>query len=230
MLLRIEKCLAAAGMAFILVMSAPALADDYQYYSGFLTNYEMFEPGPEDGVDRLWLNPNFNLPNDFAKYSSVMIDPLRLYLSDDAQDEGFSPDELAALTSEFRQILFDSIKDRYEVTTVPGPGVLRILIALTDIDTSEVVLDEVTSIMPTARVLSFLKEQITGSHSFVGSATIEAILLDGGTGETIAAFVDHRSGDKGIVGGVDSMEDAREAFEWWGERLRKLLDEAYTAN
>ena len=77
-----------------------------------------------------------------------------------------------------------------------------------------------------ARAFSFLKKQVTGSHSFVGSASIEGVIVDGGTGETLIAFTDKRTGEKSIGTATDELNDAREAFEWWGKRLRKVLDQA----
>ena len=35
-----------------------------------------------------------------------------------------------------------------------------------------------------------------------------------GSGDILAAFVDYRSGDIGVAGGNDPLEDAREAFQW----------------
>ena len=219
-------------MAAILVAVAllfgiqPAQAAEPQY-SGFLTSYKGFKPGPKGGVDRIWVNPKFKFPADLAKYRVFYIDPITVYLSKDGQRRGIPVAELNGLSIKFRQLLINAIKGKYYVAQSPGPGVLRFVIALTDVEPSMPVLDTITSVVPVARVLSFLKKQVTGKHTFVGSASVEGVIVDGGTNEPLIAFVDKRTGDKGVFGGVKKMEDVHEAFEWWAKRLRKVLDQAH---
>ena len=196
-------------------------------YSGFLTNYDVLGPGPDGGVDEIWKNPAHDLPADFAKYNAIMIDPITIYLADKSKDRGIDTNEIYRLSQEFHQALISAVEDRYRVVRAPGPGVLRLIIALTDVEASNPALDTITSVIPMARVFSFVKKQVTGSHSFVGSASIEGVIVDGANNDVLVAFVDHRSGDKGIGGGSDALEDAREAFQWWAARLRAVLDEAH---
>ncbi len=196
-------------------------------YSGFLTNYDVLGQGPDGGVDEIWKNPEHNLPADFAKYNAIMIDPITIYLADKSKDRGIDTNEIYRLSQEFYQALIGAVEGRYRVVRAPGPGVLRLIIALTDVEASNPALDTITSIVPMARVFSFAKKQVTGSHSFVGSASIEGVIVDGGSGDILVAFVDQRSGDKGVAGGSDPFEDAREAFQWWGARLAAVLDEAH---
>ena len=213
----------------VLSLAAPdqARAETNTEYAGFLTSYDALGPGPEGGVDEVWMNPKHDLPADFAKYNAILIDPITIYLADESKDRGIDTDEIYRLSQEFHGVLIDSVKDRYRVVRDAGPGVLRLIIALTDVEASNPALDSITSIVPMARVLSFVKRQVTGSHSFVGSASIEGVIVDGANNDVLVAFVDHRSGDKGIGGGSDALEDAREAFQWWGARLRTVLDEAH---
>ena len=56
---------------------------------------------------------------------------------------------------------------------------------------------------------------------------MEGVTLDGGTGETLTAFVDQKTGDKGVVGAVSKMEDIKEAFQAWAKRFRFVLDTAH---
>ena len=131
------------------------------------------------------------------------------------------------MSQEFHQALISAVEDRYRVVRAPGPGVLRLIIALTDVEASNPALDTITSVIPMARVFSFVKKQVTGSHSFVGSASIEGVVVDGGSDDILVAFVDHRSGDLVAAVGRQAVQDAREAFQWWAARLRAVLDEAH---
>ena len=214
-----------AAYAIILAIWLPgttAVAD-----SGFLTDYSGLKPGPEGGIDRVWANPKYTFPAQFGKYKAFSIDPITVYLSSEGKDRGVPVAELNMLTNEFRAKLIESISGKYTVTDKPGDGVLRFVIALTDVESTNAALDTITSIVPMARIFSFVKKQVTGADSFVGSASIEGVIVDGGTGETLMAFTDKRVGEKSISNATDELNDAREAFEWWGKRLRKVLDQAH---
>lgn len=101
------------------------------------------------------------------------------------------------------------------------------MIALTEVEPSNTTMDTITSVVPVGRVFSFFKKQVTGRHLYVGSTSVEGVVLDGGTGETLAAFVDQKTGDKGVVGAVSKMEDIEEAFQAWAKRLRVVFDTAH---
>lgn len=205
----------------------PAKAADSDKFSGFLTNYSSLKPGPEGGAKLLWQNPNYKWPDHIRAFNAIYIDSIKVMLSKKGQGRGVDAKELAQLSKEFHAALINSVKDGYQVAPAPGPGVLRLVVALTDVEPSDTTMDTVTTVVPTARVFSFLKKQVTGKNSFVGSASVEGVLLDGGSGETLAAFVDSRPGSKGIGGVTDEYNDAKEAFEAWGKRLRYVLDTAH---
>ena len=215
-----------AAIVAALLLAAPAADAADPELSGFLTDYSMLEPGPKDGVDLIWMNPEYKFPDHLRNFGSILIEPVTVYLNEDGKDRGIPIEELNKLANSFRTEVVNALSDRYVLAEQPGPGVLRVFFAITDIDTSMPVLDTITSVMPTARALSFVKSLVTGDHSFVGSASIEGLLIDGRTGESLVAIVDRRSGDKGVFGAVDSMEDVDEAFEWWAQKFRAALDES----
>ncbi len=197
-----------------------------QKHSGFLTNYEMLRPGPEGGAKEVWTNPKFKFPNHVGSYHSLLIEPVVIYIAKTSSNRGLSVRDLRQLASDLETRLIAAVGGRYKLASSPAEGVLVLRVALTDVELPNPALDTVTSVVPVARVVSFLKKKVTGRHSFVGSASIEGVLVDGGTNETLIAFVDTRSGDKGVGGSTDKFEDAREAFKWWGDRLRTFLEQA----
>ena len=205
----------------------PAHAAAKDKFSGFLTNYSSLKPGPKGGVKLLWLNPRYKWPGHFASFKAIKIDPIKVMLSKEGKSRAMDVTELAKLAGDFHKQLIDALKDGYTLTDRSGPGVLRVMIALTDLEPSDTTMDTITSVIPTSRVFSFFKKQITGRHLFVGSASVEGVTLDGGTGETLTAFVDQKTGDKGVVGAVSKMEDIKEAFQAWAKRFRFVLDTAH---
>ena len=205
----------------------PAHAADKDKFSGFLTNYSSLKPGPKGGAKLVWKNPKYKWPGHLARFKAIKIDSIKVMLSKEGRSRGVDVTELARLAGDFHKQLIDAIKDGYTVTDRSGPGVLRIIVALTDVEPSNTTMDTITSVVPMSRVFSFFKKQVTGRHLYVGSASVEGVVLDGGTGETLAAFVDQKTGDKGVVGAVNKMEDIQEAFKAWGKRLRVVLDTAH---
>ena len=78
--------------------------------------------------------------------------------------------------------LVNAIKDRYEVTYRPGPGVARVRVALTDIKKANVLMN----IHPASKLVG----------SGLGGASLEAELVDSQTGEQIAALMESQLGDR----------------------------------
>ncbi len=64
---------------------------------------------------------------------------------------------------------------------------------------------------------------VTGEHTNVGSATIEMMISDANSGDPIVAVIDRRAGAKDLSTMVDSTDDARDAVDWWVERIGSTL-------
>ena len=104
-----------------------------------------------------------------------------------------------------------------------GPSVLHIQVAMTDAQSFYPTLDTISTVVPIGLLVSQTKGLVTGKPGFVGEASAEAKILDGETGELLAAGVDRRVGDKSIGGAVDSWDDVNEAFQFWAKQIRYRL-------
>ena len=121
----------------------------------------------------------------------------------------------------------EKLAEDYMFVEEPGPGVMRLRIALTEAEGSRVILDTVSTILPIGLALSGIQTLATGSGSFVGSAGVEAELQDSLTGERLMAAVDRRMGGK-ITGKFDKFDKWRtvkNAVDYWAERLQMRLAE-----
>ena len=192
--------------------------------SGFLEDYPPFEKGPRGGVDLRYLKPGV----DFKKYDSIMMDQVVFYFSRDAKYRGINSDELNQLSEAFHKAMIKELQDEYPFVHQSGPGVLRLRPAITDVKTSRPVMNTITTVVPVGLALSIVKKGITGSHTFVGEASLEAEFLDAQTNERVAAVIDKRSGAKyELIQGMSKWGHAEEAFEFWAKRLRKWLDDQH---
>ncbi len=119
--------------------------------------------------------------------------------------------------------LDENLRKDYEMTNELGPDVMRVQVAITEGEKSNVVLDTVSSVIPQARMLSGAKSLATGVSAFTGSAAGEMKVTDGGTGDLIFAAVDRRGGTKSLSGVTNSWNDVDEAFRYWAEKMRYRL-------
>jgi hypothetical protein len=165
---------------------------------------------------------------DFSKYKKVMIDKVIFYFKDEKRQLGIKPDELKALASTFEKDLLDALKGAYPVVTEPGPDVLRIRIAITDVQAGNPVLGPASAVLPLGVAANALSNVTTGESLSVGEASIEAEFIDSQTGKVVAAMMDRRVGSTystGTVGG--KWGHAKEAFQDWAKRLRQWLDKMH---
>ena len=192
--------------------------------SGFLKDYSQLKKGEGDQVLRVYLNPRA----EWARYDKLIIDPVQIWKGTGKTDLADVPlEDLQMLSSELYHAIRIALEDDYQLVTEPGPNTMRLRVAITEADESEPVLDAITTIIPQARLLSGGKYLITGTNSFVGSATVEAEILDAqpGWGWRLMAAIDRRAGGKRLRGVHDKWKDVKDAFKFWAEKLDKRLAE-----
>jgi len=187
-------------------------------YSGFLGDYSKLQAGPEGGVDQRYIKEGV----DFKQYNKVMLDQVRFYFKDDAADKGIDADAMKELSDTFNRAVIDALGSAYPLVAKPGPNVMRIRVAITDMELPNRALNTITTVVPVGLVISTIKSGVTGKGTFVGEISMEFEVLDATTNEVIAEGVDRRSGGK-----IDSMSKfgtADEAFKFWAQRLRTWMD------
>ena len=214
------KITAVMVLNFTLLMTIGCVSQQVKY-SGFLENYPEFEPGRKGGVDSLYLKEGV----DFKKYYKVMLDHVVFYFKEDAKYKGIHPDELTELSKAYHKAFAKALRPNFGLVDKPGPDVMRIRTAVTDLVPNKPGVSAMTTIVPTGLVLSYAKKAVTGSHTGVGQASMEVEILDSMTNERIAAAIDTRHGGK--LDGMSKWKAVEGAFQFWGERLRKWLDEIH---
>lgn len=190
-------------------------------YSGFLSSYSELAEGPKGGADLVYIKEGV----DFKKYKKIMIDQVVFYVSEDSEYKGIQPEEMKELADEFHKTFAEVVGNDYPFTDIPGPDVIRIRTAITHIEQSSPGIGAVTTIVPQALALSYIKKGVTGEHTGVGSATMEIEFLDSLNNERLASAIDTRSGGK--LAGWSKYGAVKEAFEFWSKRLKKRLDEIH---
>ena len=196
--------------------------------SGFLGDYSMLKEGQRStisqGAENQALLVYKNPATDWRKYRKVWLDSVTVWVSQkDSQLKDVSVEDRQRLAASLWSKLDESLRKDYEMTSNPGPDVLHIQAAITEAESSNAVLDTVTSIVPQTRLLSGMKSLATGVSLFTGSASAEMKVTDTETGTLLLAAVDRRGGTKSLSGVTNSWNDVEEAYRFWAEKTRYRL-------
>lgn len=211
----------ALSVAAVLGACAPSQqARETEAASGFLEGtYPMLHEGGSGESLLVYRKDG----TDWAAYRQVHLAPVTIWAADASAFEDFSPADRQALANRFYAVTYAELEKDYQMVATPAPGVLDVQMALTDAQASNPALDTVSTVMPMGLAASTLTGVVTGKPSFVGEAQAEGRILDGGSGELLAAAVDRRVGGKSVAGSVDSWSDVDAAFQYWAQQLRYRL-------
>jgi len=168
------------------------------------------EPHPDiDGRHR-YINPNINA----GDYSKFIVDPVVLSLSETGKEREIDQEDLNEQVTFFHQKIVEELEKDYQVVSSPGKGVVRVRVAITDVEKTNPFLN----IHPGTK--------LTGAG--LGGAGMEGELVDSVTGQTIAAFIDHQKGARlSLVAGVKWFGHAQAVMENWAKDLKKGIDQAH---
>jgi hypothetical protein len=207
-----------ALMVFVTSCASTQIAAD-QKGDSFLGDYSKnLAPGPEGGAKMRWLKPGV----DFAKYDKVMLDSVVFFFAKDSDYTGMDPNELKEMADGFNLQIVNALKDSYPIVSSPGPDVVRIRFAVTDLKSSKPALSAVSSVVPVGLGLSIVKKGASGSWAGSGSTSAEIMAIDSATGDVIAVAQDERSA--GFTERFSKWGSAEDAFKFWGERIKLLMD------
>ena len=207
-------------------------------HTDFLSDYSQLKPVEGEKEAKRYINPR----TDFAGYDRILIDRIKVWYKDDAEYKGIDPTELKALTDYFHEAIVRELEGAYAVTDRPGPGVMRLRIALTELVPTKPEYSVVVAVTPYATIADLAAGGQEMHSPYLGLTAMEGELLDSVTGEQLGAIVDRKLGKKyyydlskgteGVSAGVGGYIDAyttwgyaKTAFDTWAKGLRARLDE-----
>jgi hypothetical protein len=160
--------------------------------SGFLgSDYALLTPG-ETAKGQPGLR-YFNPAAQWRQYNKIMIEPVTFW-----GDEGskVAPSDQQALSTYFNGALERELSQKFQIVTAPGPGVMKLQVAITDAEAATPGLRTISLVVPQAHLLSTVGSLATGKQVFAGSLQAEAKLRDAATGQLLTAGV-----ARGVGGG-----------------------------
>lgn len=235
-----SRILQAAGLSLILAAGVSLAATpaprfgDYQA-KGFLSDYSGIKPEGGDSQAYLYRNPNVNI----KKYNKILVERIKIFVKQDAEYQGVDPAELKELVDYFHQAIVKAVGGAYPVVNAPGPDVLRLRIAVTDLVPNKPEASVISLVVPfmwVGEAGAGVAEGKAGSTPFLGEATVELEALDSQTHTRVASYIERYTGKKynwteGVEKGVSSYMKAystwdytKEAFDRWAQLIRARMD------
>lgn len=192
-------------------------------FSGFLGNYTGLRPSPDESGAWSYRKPEAN----FTRYTKIILDPLVIWPSPHSAYGGIDALTAWKLALAFQERMSQALAGGYVIVNEPGPGVLRLRAALTEVILERPTLASPGPLLPLANdILIQASEKISGMNALEGEAAIEAELLDAESQERLAAYVEKRMSSKILLTrDKDSLGPALEIFDYWANKLRQRLDE-----
>ena len=191
--------------------------------SGFLGNYSQLTEGGKGEAQLIYINPNTSL----KAYDKVLMDPVLVYAAAGSKLSKMSQHDLVSIINYLDAAMREQLMPEFNFVAQPGPGVMRLRLAVTEAQAGNVPLDTVSTVMPIGAAINGIKRLATGTYGFTGKMGIEAELVDSRTNTRLAAAVDRRAGEK-ITGKFDKFNKWRAvqgACDYWAVRFRHRLAE-----
>jgi len=189
--------------------------------SGFLGDYSQLKEGGGDRAMLYYVNPDA----DFSLYEKVILDSVSIWYKENSKLKNVSEDERENLAHYLYSAVRKQLEKNWKIVEQPGKDTLRIRLALTEAVGASMEMNNITTYLPPARLISEGANLTTGSHVFVGEATAEMEIIDSTTGTRLGAFVDKRTGGKHYEGATDTWADVKKACDWWAELIGAKLSE-----
>jgi hypothetical protein len=216
----LKICLAIM-IGFAVIMVSVGATSKKMSKSGFLTDYSLLKKDPEGVVQWMYFKDGAN----FGAYDKIIVDHATFFFKEDANYKGIHPDELTELAQNFHRAFLGTLAGAYSFTDKPGPGTMRIRLAITDLVPGKPGTGVMTTIVPFGLAASFIKKAVTGSHIGMAQISGEAEVVDSQTGEILAAAIDNKMGQKQKLGKSFTKWGQIEAiFNGWAENFTKRLD------
>ncbi len=215
-------------VSLCIMLSSAGLAISADKYSGFLENYPAFEPDEDRKGALIYRKAGV----DLKSYTKIMIDPVEIWIAPKSKYKGIKPDDLKILADTFRQAIVDALEPTYPVVNKPGPGVLGIRIAITNVYMTKKKRG-LLGYTPVGLVVSTAAKAI-GDNMSLQDAVIEAELLDSQTNERLGALIDQqsKSGKKkpslgklsAVQKGKTSWAKIEKTLKFYAQRFRGRMD------
>jgi hypothetical protein len=208
-----------------LIAAQAIAAPDFD--KSFLTDYTKLQPRTAGQISDL----AYIAPDGYARlgsYNAIAIDQPEVLISPDSEYKGGKPEDLVQISEHLRAALATKLTDGgYKVVDQPGPGIIVFRLAVTDLEMKKKKrgLLAYTPIGAVVKVGADAIKEMMDKVDITGM-NLQGELLDGQTGEVLAALVVPRETPAGEKEVRVDFDELTALVSEYGARLRCNLDNA----
>lgn len=192
--------------------------------SGFLHDYSILKPMPNQGNDRGYIAPDGF--KRMAAYKAVMVDQAEIHFDAHSEYRGLKPEDIQALASLMREAIQERLTaGGYRVVEQPAADAIYLRMALTDLylKKKKRKLLQYTPVGAVAKAGTDVLKETLDKVDIIEMA-FEAELADSRSGELLAAIVVKRGAPEGGKEQRMDREEFRATIREYADRLRCRLD------
>ena len=188
--------------------------------SGFLDDYSLLREGGPNDVRFVYRNPKAN----WTAYDKILLEPVTLWRSGKGSLDPMPEEDLARLVNDFEAALRARLGERFRFVETPGPGVMRIRMAITEARSADPTLDVLTARGEAGGAAGPDGPLHAETRRFVERADIEGEIQDAQTGELLAQGLDSRRRGAAALP-LTTWAEVDRALAFWADRLCTRLEE-----
>lgn len=187
--------------------------------TGFLGDYSQLKPAPDREGVMLYVDQGA----DLRPYTKLMFDPVQVLVTAAPDQAQLAPDVLQRIGGQFQDSLRRELGPGYQVVSAPGPDVLRVRSAITNIQPAK----------PPAGAIDYLPikaiynvgREAAGAGPRVVEMQAEVEVLDP-SGRRVVAATATRKGDEHLPQGEQiTWESLQPITDYWARNFRTRLDQ-----
>lgn len=211
------------------LMAAQAMAAP-DFDQSFLSDYSTLQPRTAGQISDL----AYIAPEGYARlarYDGVALDQPEILVSPSSAYKGGKPDDMAQIAEHMRSALATRLTEGgYKVVDQPGPGIILVRLALTDLEMKKKKRG-LLAYTPVGAVVKAGADAMKGALDKVDitGMALQGELLDSQTGEVLAALVVPRGKPPGGKEMRMDFDELDALVGEYGARLRCSLDNARVA-
>jgi hypothetical protein len=202
-------------LAFFCLAACSEPAGEFRQ-SGFLGDYSGFKPLKKVRGATGYAKPDL----DLSGYDQIIVDPVTVMIGKEVENSGVTVADLQYLGEDFHQALVSELGKSFKIVEQPGPGVLHLRAALTDV-TPESVVGMTSEPRGTGYKPRLAPPGEAETYIPVSHASMEMELRDSSTGERLAAIVDRKG--QALSTGTSPRQAMKEVFDYWATSTEDIL-------
>jgi Protein of unknown function (DUF3313) len=189
--------------------------------SGFLDDYSRLRPGGPGEVRFVYRDPAAR----WDAYDKVLFEPVTLWRSGRKSLDPVPERDLLRLAGDLQRAVRRRLGKGWTLVNAPGPGVMRVRLAITQARATDAVLDVLTTETPSLHGAKTNGPVDAETRAFIEAASIEGEITDAQTGQILAQGIDRRI-DRGPLSADLTWTDVDRFFDFWAERICSRLERA----